>query len=102
MPENSHPTAREFVSRRLAAGWMPAKSRERLWIKPTDTQATDEDRDRIETWDESEPMSDAEEKALLDWQWQEDASAGGTLPELVVIEPPEPDTEPTTGAPDDG
>jgi hypothetical protein len=99
---NTHPTAQQLVARRIQDGWRPAKTRERLWIKPTETQGTGPDRDIEETWDESEPMSDAEEQALLDWQWQEDATVGGALEPLVVDEPPEPDTESTTGAPNDG
>jgi hypothetical protein len=99
---NTHPDAQHLVARRIRDGWRPAKTEERLWIKPTDIQGVGPDRDVEETWDESEPMSEAEEQALLDWQWQEDATVGGVLEPLVVDNPPESDTEPTTGAPDDG
>lgn len=98
---NTHPTAQQLVARRIRDGWRPAKTEARLWIKPTDIQGVGPDRDLEETWVESEPMSEAEEQALLDWQWQEDATAGGEL-DPVIVEPPEPDTESTTGAPDDG
>jgi hypothetical protein len=73
MADNQHPTARQLVIRRLAAGWLPAKTVERLWIKPAAIQGTSLDRDlEKEAWDESEPMSSAEEQALLDWRWTDD------------------------------
>jgi hypothetical protein len=69
---NNHPTAPNLVRRRLDAGWRPAKTHEQLWVRGGQLHLDNERDVIVETYDESEPMSAAEEQALIDHWWSTD------------------------------
>jgi len=62
------------IEDRLAAGWRPAKTVERLWIRGGAPVFRGADGDLVdESWDDCETMTDAEESALVEHRW----SSGG-------------------------
>lgn len=97
-------TAAEDAEKRIAEGWRPAKFEERAWLRGGETQTEGPDDDTVaETFDEIEPMTEGEEQYFIGRIHNVDARSDGTIDPVVVedaVELPEPDTEPTTGAPD--
>jgi hypothetical protein len=76
--------AAEVVERRLEEGWRPSQLTERTWLRGGRPVIEDPDDDvAAEPYDETEPMTTAEEQALIHRVYQE-PDAGGLEP--VVVE----------------
>jgi hypothetical protein len=69
---NDHPTAENLVRRRLTDGWRSAKTHELLWVRGGQLHLDNERDVIVETYDESEPMSSAEEQAMIEHRWSDD------------------------------
>lgn len=76
-------SARDDVEARLADGWRPAQG-DRLWVRGGEVVLSGPDRDRSETYDESDEMTEAEEQALIERPQAASADAFGALDPRVV------------------